>query len=189
MKVVMFRHAGDLSQGVPPGIELYADSAIVLPGHPLFLPDFDTAWTARIALAFRISRLGKGVSERFARRYYDACTLALLPESRALGESLGRSGSPMGLCGCYDGAVAVGKWLTLPVADMPVVIRAGNAEVTVEQPLTAADRAIASLSHYSTIKTGDIVIPCAPLLRLPLSRPQQITGMIGPDEALTVRIR
>ena len=52
-----------------------SDSALLKNHKPFFLPD----WTERVdyeaQLVVRISRLGKGIPERFAHRYYDAVTV------------------------------------------------------------------------------------------------------------------
>lgn len=188
MKVVAFHHPQATALELPPAIELIADSAIVWPGHPLFLPDFDDAWTGRVVLAFRISRLGKGIAPKFAGRYYDAMTLALIPRSLALQEELGRQCRPTGLCGCFDGAVVMGRWIDLPADDGAVSVDVEGLSVTVESPLTAAAQAIAALSHYSTLKTGDILMPVALAAEFPLTRRREFKAALAGTEVLAVRL-
>ena len=53
-------------------LEFHPDSALVLQGRPLFMPEEGEGWQAQICLAVKISRLGKNISEKFAPRYYDA---------------------------------------------------------------------------------------------------------------------
>ena len=47
--------------------------------QPWFVPDFGDNWQWSVALAVRISRLGKCIQPKFASRYYDARTLLWLP--------------------------------------------------------------------------------------------------------------
>lgn len=189
MKVVAFQHRQGTPLLLPPGISLYADSAIVWPGHPLFLPDFDANWSARIMLAFRISRLGKGVAEKFASRYFDAMTLALLPQSVVLDNELQATGRQTGLCGCFDGAVAMGQWLELPADDAPLRVSVGDITDTIQAPLSGAAQAIAALSHYSTIKTGDIVMPQWLVPQITLEPPSVVSCSIEGKEVMSLRIR
>lgn len=188
MKVVAFYHRQDTAIQLPPGVELIADSAIVWPGHPLFLPDFDDAWVGKVMLAFRISRLGKGVAVKFAPRYFDAMTLAMLPQSVALTEELAKEGRPTGLCGCFDGAVAMGKWIPLPAADGPVTIDVDGTSDVVEQPLKWACEAIAALSHYATLKTGDILMPVALVPQVALRRKSTFTAGIDGEKLIELHL-
>ena len=188
MKVVAFHHTQSTALELPPAIELIADSAIVWPGHPLFLPDFDTAWMGRVMLAFRISRLGKGIAPKFAARYNDAMTLALLPRSVALQQELEGQCRPTGLAGCFDGAVVMGKWIDLPVGDSAVEVDVNGLTVSLDAPLTAAAQAIAALSHYATLKTGDILMPVALAAEFPLTRRKEFKASLAGTEALSVRL-
>ena len=188
MKVVAFHHPQATALELPPAIELIADSAIVWPGHPLFLPDFDQAWTGRVMLAFRISRLGKGIAQKFASRYYDAMTLALVPRSLALHEELEGQCRPAGLSGCFDGAVVMGRWIDLPADDREVTGDVEGLSVTIDSPLTAAAQAIAALSQYSTLKTGDILMPVALAAEFPLIRRREFKASLAGTEVLAVRL-
>lgn len=49
--------------------------------QPWFVPDFGDNWQWSVALAVRISRLGKCIQPKFASRYYDARTLLSMSQS------------------------------------------------------------------------------------------------------------
>ena len=51
-----------------------ADSALLKDGKPFFVPDYLGRVDYETELVVRICRLGKGIPERFAHRYYDAVT-------------------------------------------------------------------------------------------------------------------
>ncbi len=153
---------------------LATDSSISLGGRPVFLPEISQRWIMQISPAFRISRLGKSISERFASRYYDAFTLAarLLPLD--LMDSLERSGmrhSPFATA--FDGAVSLGTWIPTNYlrdgADrMPttLAVNIGSSDTEIELPehLTeAADKAIALLSRSFILKNGDVIVTGGPL--------------------------
>lgn len=132
-------------------LELIADSAIVMPRHPVFLPDFAGKWECRVFVAYRISRLGKSIRRRFASRYYDAVTLAAVlrpAEEAAL--------SPL----FYDFALTLGQWQPLPADDAPLTVDAGGRRQTLTQDVAGIDAMTELVSQVATLKTGDILMPC-----------------------------
>ena len=90
MKCVALTYGAD-SQSRP--IEMAPDSAVVYRGNPWFVPDTDRRWQASFWLAAVIDRLGKNISARFARRYYNNVCLAAHPASDADAEQWLRDGA------------------------------------------------------------------------------------------------
>lgn len=153
----------------PLDIELIADSALQIPGRPVFIPDFTDAWSARIYVAFRISRLGKSIQPRFASRYYDAMALAM----RLVPTDVSASG----FLGLFDNALTLGPWQPLPAPDATLRFTTTDG-LTATLPMAdiAVDQAIASVSRIATVKNGDIFLPC----HLPVS------PAVKPDTAITI---
>lgn len=134
-----------------PQVDMLADSSIVLPRNPLFIPDIATAYTCAVGPAFRISRLGKHIGLRFAGRYRDAMAplLRLLPDLPDTASAIYQA---------FDSAAALGSWIPVPEGDFtfaagvsdPVILSADGLQI---------DRAIEILSRYFTLKNGDIIVP------------------------------
>ncbi len=155
MKLIAFRRLPDRPITIPPTVDLIADSAIVTAGRPLFLPDFTDKWEARLWFAVRIGRLGKDVAPKFAMRYIDAYTLAvrLRPIFSAAVEG--------GVDGLFDNCVALGEWQ--PVADGRIpdlTVAFEQLSCRLDACQTGAAEALAVVSKYATVKTGDIILPC-----------------------------
>ncbi len=51
---------------LPPShtLDFHPDSALLLPGRPMFYPDFGGEWVAFPMLAVRLNRLGKSVDRK-----------------------------------------------------------------------------------------------------------------------------
>lgn len=109
-------------------IRLIADSAIGRTGLPWFIPDGGEHWCWRTARAYRVSKLGKSVSPKFAGRYIDAQTLLWVADAEKF-DALD----------FMDGAVVCGKWL--PLADDNVI----------------PSELLARITETATIKNGDIL--------------------------------
>ncbi|MDE6269065.1 MAG: hypothetical protein K2M04_08300, partial [Muribaculaceae bacterium] len=134
----------DFSPAAP--LTILPDTAQLLPGHPFFVPDFAPDFFARFAPAYRVSKLGKNIAERFAMRYIDA----VLPSLRISSPDL-----PSALSG-FDCSLALGT--PLPVDDLAdrIISLQGNA---FSLPQFAISQAVSFLSRYFLLRTGDIIVP------------------------------
>ena len=77
-----------------PIIFIKPDSAILKSDKPFFLPDFSQRVEFETELVFRICKVGKNISAKFAHRYYDAVTVGIDFTARDLQEKLRAAGEP-----------------------------------------------------------------------------------------------
>lgn len=134
-------------------VKCFADSSLVTPGRPLFLPDIATDWRIQATAALRISRLGKNIAPRFARRYYDAATilLRLLPQNAPQ--------LPTGIEQIFDSALYIFPWQPLPDDTGRLHADIFGEHIDLNLLPDHADQAISLLSRYGTLKMGDIILP------------------------------
>ncbi len=141
-------------------VELYPDSAPVGPGKPVFLPDWmgDVKWSAVIAPAFRIGRLGKAIKPRFASRYIDKVALGarLYPSNSPITPSIARPS----LVYAWDGAVALGEWIDYTPGLTVAPDAAPALSLTLDEKEIDIEGMIADISAVMTLKTGDVIMPC-----------------------------
>ena len=143
-----------------------SDSALLKNHKPFFLPD----WTERVdyeaQLVVRISRLGKGIPERFAHRYYDAVTVGIDFTARDLLLKAQQEGLPWTAAKDFDGSAVIGDWVELPsVGDLHFRLDVNGT--TVQQGFGGdmrwtVDALIAHLSRFFTLKTGDLLFTGTP---------------------------
>lgn len=188
MKAIAFNREPGAEFVRPAAVSLIADSAIVIPGRPVFLPDFASEWKARIFPAFRMSRLGKGVGEKFAHRYYESVTLALKFEPKDAESTLAMSGSPMGLSGLFDSALMLGTWEPVS-ADGCYSIGSGELKVEADATAMGIDSAVAIVSSYATIKIGDIIMPWSVPMEGEVKVGDHIVASLNGKVCLDVKIK
>lgn len=207
--IALDRRPNEAVAPFPPAL-IIPDSALTLPGRPLFVPDFAAAWEARILVGVRVSRLGKGIAARFADRYYDAVTLLLrlvpLPEAS----------SPGALASAFDGCIQLGQWIdvapsasdhaasSISVASTAPVSESASAAINLSAPLTidfgslhfsltaaelALPKAVEAVSRYLTIRNGDIIAPVTLPAALPASRGDIFTAAVNAIPALKARLK
>lgn len=141
-------------------MRVIADSALGRTVQPWFLPDCGENWNYRLALAFRVSKLGKNINPQFAPRYFDARTLLFVPQADGC-ESLD----------WMDGAAVCGSWL--PIDEIP------------EQ----AAGMLADVSRLATVKNGDILAFFLPQAPQPLKLNQHIQHNLSNTEVLSFNVK
>lgn len=179
-----------------PVIFTKADSALLKDGKPFFVPDHLGRVDYETELAVRICRLGKGIPERFAHRYYDAVTVGIDFTARDLQERLRAAGQPWELCKGFDGAAAIGTWVDkdsigdVQALDFHLEING----TTVQEGFTGdmifgVDRIVSFISQFFTLKTGDIVYTGTPAGAGPVSTDDHITGFLGDRKVLEFNVK
>ena len=167
---------GTLLKTEEPVIFTKADSALLKDGKPFFVPDWSEQVDYEAELVVRICRLGKGIPERFAHRYYDAVTVGVDFTARDWQEKARQKGLPWEICKGFDGSAVIGEWQDLASLP-PVREKEGNVQnlrfrldingTTVQEGCTAdmfyrVDELIAYISRFFTLKTGDLLFTGTP---------------------------
>lgn len=164
-----------------------ADSAILFSPRPYFLPEWLENPTVTAALAVRISRLGKTIEPRFASRYFDAATIALLPHS---GQRLHDDNA---LTDSADGALILGSMIPIEqIGDSPEISISDSDGIWAETALShwrnLAEEAIAEASLTLTWKTGDLLCITLPMNN-PIGINHRIRAELNHKETISVNIK
>ena len=160
---------GTLYKPETPVVFTKADSALLKDRKPFFVPDFMGRIDYETELVVRISRLGKGISQRFAHRYYDAVTVGIDFTARDLQKKLREAGLPWDLCKGFDGSAVLGEWVstdkTKPVQQLRFRLDVNGKSVQEGYSgdmLYTVDEIIAYISRYFTLRTGDLLFTGCP---------------------------
>lgn len=140
-------------------VQLGADSAVLRPGEPVFVPEPPDDWHSRVMPAVRISRLGMHISEANASRHFDSISLFHVMTPTANDGTI-----PYGM---IDRTFSPGEWL--PAADFAQteweVSRAkiGNIPDSCIKNVFSLDKLevhaiISRLSRLATFRTGDVLL-------------------------------
>ena len=160
---------GALYKTEAPVLFTKADSSLLKSGKPFFVPDFMGRIDYEAELVIRICRLGKNIPQRFAHRYYDAVTVGIDFTARDVQQQLREKGLPWDLSKSFDGAAAIGEWVS---KDKVLDVQALRFHLdingqTVQEGCTAdmvfgIDEIVAYISQYFTLKTGDVIFTGTP---------------------------
>ena len=152
-----------------PVIFLKADSSLLKDHKPFFIPYFMGRIDYETEIVVRISRLGKGIPERFAHRYYDAVTVGIDFTARDMQAKARKEGLPWDICKGFDGAACIGEWiekdrfLSLDALDFHLDINGKTVQKgSTSDMLYKIDEIIAYISKFYTLKTGDMIYTGTP---------------------------
>lgn len=152
-----------------PVIFLKADSSLLKDHKPFFIPDFMGRIDYETEIVVRISRLGKGIPERFAHSYYDAVTVGIDFTARDMQAKARKEGLPWDICKGFDGAACIGEWiekdrfLSLDALDFHLDINGKTVQKgSTSDMLYKIDEIIAYISKFYTLKTGDMIYTGTP---------------------------
>ena len=152
-----------------PIVFLKPDSSIIKNNKPFFLPGFSNNIQYEAELVIKISRLGKGISPKFAHRYYDEITVGIDITARDIQNRHAAAGLPWELSKCFDGAAPIGKFIPVnSIGDLKNLDFRLELNGRVVQQGTTSDMIfsfnyiIAYLSKFFTLKTGDLIFTGTP---------------------------
>lgn len=154
MKILLFNR--EISDNLinPDNLTLVADSALMHPGNPLFIPEFAPDYILDIMPAAIINRLGKTISRKFAPRYYSNITFLMRLVPVIDGKPV-RNGSAMTTT--FDNAIIQGKPFNLEALPDIFTIKCGELQFTINKSQLHFDQAIEIISRNMTLKIGDII--------------------------------
>jgi acylpyruvate hydrolase len=165
------KHALEMGWQIPgePVVFLKPDSSLLKNNKPFFLPDFSENIHYEVEVVLKISKLGKGISAKFAPRYFDEVTLGIDITARDIQSRQAKAGMPWELSKCFDGAAPVGSFVPVShLKDMnDLDFRLEINEKVVQKSNTSDmifkfNEIIEYVSKFFTLKTGDLIFTGTP---------------------------
>ena len=182
---------GTLYKPETPVIFTKADSALLKDRKPFFIPDHLGQIDYEAELVVRICKLGKTVPERFAHRYYDAVTVGIDFTARELQKKLREAGQPWDLCKGFDGAAALGEWVSKEkfrdVQAMHFHLDINGKTVQegrTSDMIFSIDHIVSYISQFFTLKTGDIIYTGTPVGVGPVHIDDHLVGWVEDRKVL-----
>jgi len=161
-----------------------------------FLPDFSKDIHYEVEVVLKISKLGKGISAKFAPRYFDEITLGIDITARDLQTKLKATGMPWELSKCFDGAAPLGKFIPVPaIKDMEnldfrleinnKVVQKGNTS----DLIFGFNKIVEYVSKFFTLKTGDLIFTGTPPGVGKLHKNDNLVAYMGDEPLLDFMIK
>jgi 2-keto-4-pentenoate hydratase/2-oxohepta-3-ene-1,7-dioic acid hydratase in catechol pathway len=192
------KHALELGWPLPeePVVFLKPDSSILKNNKPFFLPDFSVDIHYEVEVVIKISKLGKGISSKFAPRYFDEITLGIDVTARDLQNKLKAAGMPWEISKCFDGAAPLGRFISVNnIKDMADLdFRLDINDKTVQKGNTSDmifgfNQIVEYVSKFFTLKTGDLIFTGTPPGVGQLNKNDNLVAYLGNEPVLDFMIK
>jgi 2-keto-4-pentenoate hydratase/2-oxohepta-3-ene-1,7-dioic acid hydratase in catechol pathway len=152
-----------------PVVFMKPDTALIKDDQPFYYPAFSKLIHHEVELVLKINKPGKNIQAEFANKYYDEIGIGIDFTARDLQAKLKEKGLPWEKSKAFDGAAVVGKFIhkktlgdinniNFHLTINGKVIQKGNTK----NLLTSFDEIVSHISHYFTLKTGDLIYTGTP---------------------------
>jgi len=179
-----------------PVVFLKPDSSILKNNKPFFLPDFSSNIQYEVEVVIKISKLGKGISAKFAPRYFDEITLGIDITARDLQTKLKSTGMPWELSKCFDGAAPLGNFIPVTsiknMENLDFHLEINNKVVqksNTSDMIFGFNEIIEYVSKFFTLKTGDLIFTGTPPGVGQLHKNDNLVAYLGEEPVLDFRIK
>jgi acylpyruvate hydrolase len=190
-------HAKEMNSEVPtePVFFLKPETALHRNGKPFFLPSFSNEIHHEIEVLLLISQTGKGISEKFAHRYYEQIGIGIDFTARDIQAQCKKGGLPWEKAKAFDNSAAVGKFYPKDQFDPDKIEFHLTINGETRQKGSTADlifsfdKIISYVSDFITLKKGDVIFTGTPEGVGPVHRNDKIEGFLGKEKALGFNIK
>jgi 2-keto-4-pentenoate hydratase/2-oxohepta-3-ene-1,7-dioic acid hydratase in catechol pathway len=173
------------------------DTALLRNNAPLYYPKFTHDLQYEVELVLRICKLGRGVSEKFAHRYYDQVGVGIDFTARDVQRECKEKGLPWEMCKSFDYSAPVSPQL-IPVEqirDMGSInfsltqngnlVQHGNSR----DMIFSFDKIVSYVSQFISLKIGDLIFTGTPSGVGAVAIGDVLTASIEGQEMLQVEIK
>ena len=191
-------HAKELKNDVPaePVVFFKPDCAILRNNQPFFIPSFSKNLHYEVEIVFKICKVGKTISKKFAHRYYDQMGVGIDFTARDLQEHCRTKGLPWEISKAFDSSAAISRFkqktdyknindLTFSLLKNGELVQKGNTS----DMIFHIDTIIEYISRFVTLKTGDLIYTGTPSGVGPVKIGDHLQAYIEDQKMMDFQIR
>jgi acylpyruvate hydrolase len=191
-------HAKELKNDLPtePLYFLKPDTALLPAGNAFYIPDFTTDLHYECELVVKIKKVGKNIPLKFAGDYFDEVTLGIDFTARDIQEECKKKGLPWEKAKGFDHSAPMGeRFLSKHEIDLGnlnfFLHKNGNQAQhgNTSDLIFSIETIISYVSHFITLKTGDLIFTGTPAGVGPTAIGDHFEGFIGSEKILDLKIK
>ncbi len=191
-------HAKELKNDLPtvPVIFMKPKNALLLPDKPIYYPEFTTDLQYECELVVKITKNGKYIKKKFAKKYYDYLSLGIDFTARDLQREQQKKGLPWEIAKAFDGSAAVGTFLqineSIDVNNLAFELKLNDKLVQTghtKDMIFSIDYIIEYVSMFFTLNIGDLIYTGTPSGVGPVNPGDLLEGYIAGEKILCVEVK
>lgn len=190
-------HIAELANEKPtdPVLFIKPDSALLEKDKHFYLPKFSNDVHHEIELVFRIGKVGKNISSKFAYKYIDSYGIGIDFTARDVQAKLKEKGLPWEKAKAFDGSAFVSalKPFDSEIMNQPIFFSLNKNGETVQSGssdlmIWKLDTLIEEISKYFTLKTGDLIFTGTPAGVSAVKENDLLEGYLGSEKLFELSI-
>lgn len=191
-------HAKELNNPLPtkPVFFMKPDTALLPKNLPFFYPEFTKDLHYECELVFKINKVGKNISEKFAHTYYDEIGLGIDFTARDLQEECKTKGLPWEIAKSFEYSAPLSETfipkskldldnLSFSLKQNDKLVQSGNSK----DMIFNINQIIVYISQFMTLKKGDLIFTGTPAGVGPVAIGDTLTGFIGETKMFDLKIK
>jgi len=164
-------HAKELKNEIPtePVVFMKPATAVTRTGKVFFYPEFTKNLHYEGELVLKISRNGKKIDEKFAKKYFEEITVGIDFTARDLQNKCKDKGLPWEIAKAFDGSAVVGNFVPIKelenAANINFSLLKNGEEVQngfSKDMLFSFEKIVSYISNYFTLLKGDLIFTGTP---------------------------
>lgn len=177
---------------------LKPDTAMLRNNAPFYIPPFSMEVHYECELIVKINRVGRCIEERFAHRYYDEVGLGIDFTARDLQRRCIAEGLPWEMAKAFDYSAAISPTF-LSLEELGGKVQNLHFDLKIDGELRqqgftgdmlfSVDRLISHVSHFVTLRMGDLLYTGTPAGVGPVERGQNLKAALEGKTLLDFDIR
>jgi|SRR5215217_661019 len=190
-------HAKELNNAVPgePVLFMKGKNALLLPGKPLYYPEFTDDLHYECELVIRINKNGKYIQEKFAHKYFNEVSVGLDFTARDLQQKQKEKGLPWEIAKAFDSSAVVGSFVSIEeknVQDLHFELKLNDDVVqkghTADMIFTIP-KIIEYASRFFTLNIGDLIFTGTPAGVGPVNIHDRLRGSLEGETLFDINIK
>jgi len=191
-------HAKELNNEIPdePVIFIKPKNALIMSGKPLYYPEFTDNLQYECEIVIRLSKNGKYIQERYARKYYNEVSVGIDFTARDLQEKQKKKGLPWEIAKAFDSSAAIGTFIPITeemnLNNLNFELKLNGETVqkdNTKNMLFNINKIIEYASRFFTLNIGDVIFTGTPAGVGSLSVYDKLEGYLEGQKLLDIEIR
>jgi acylpyruvate hydrolase len=163
MKLIYVDKNFGIGREAEPVVFLKPKTSIILSRFPFFYPDFSSDIRAHAEVVLKIVKLGKNISTKFAKRYYDSAGISIRFYAHDMLKDCKKKSLPWEKAVAFNGSTAISEFSPIDSflqegGKFNLSLNQQEVQVfSVDTMVFNFDEIISHISKYFTLTTGDLL--------------------------------
>lgn len=178
-----------------PVFYLKPETSILRNNRPFYYPEFSSRIAPHVGLVFRICKVGKSISARFASRYYDSVGVSICFTAVDILERCAADNKPRDIATGFDNSMALSPNFVdisqTDICDIGFALEKNGQMVqsgSVQSMVFGIDRLVSYISKFMMLKIGDLIFSGAAMGVVDVAAGDTLNAYINNSMVLTTRI-